>query len=140
MADIDHFKAINDELGHAAGDELLVEFSNLLRTTMDNGSIVGRIGGEEFLLLVKGSPEQCEMFGNRLCNKVARQPFSVLPDGRRVTCSFGIAMLRHGETVWEAAERADIALMRVKKRGRNRVAVEGGEFPSAAHANYLLTA
>ena len=140
IADIDHFKTINDELGHAAGDQLLVEFSNLLRTIGDNGSIVGRIGGEEFLLLIKGTPEQCEMFGNRLCNKVARHPFAVLPEGRRATSSFGVAMLRRGETLWEAAERADIALMRVKKRGRNRVGVEGSEFPSAAHLGYLLTA
>lgn len=140
IADIDHFKAINDDLGHAAGDQLLMEFSNLLLTVADRGSIVARIGGEEFLLIVKGTPEQCEMFGNRLCNKVARHPFSVLPPGRRATGSFGIAMLRHRETLWEAVERADIALMRAKKRGRNRVGVEGCEFPSAIHADYLLTA
>ncbi|MEN5277220.1 GGDEF domain-containing protein [Brucella sp. TWI432] len=140
MADIDHFKAINDDFGHAAGDQLLIEFSNLLRSIADGSSIVARIGGEEFLLLVKGTPEQCEMFGNRLCNKIARYPFSVLPPGRRATSSFGIAMLRQRETLWAAAERADIALMRVKKRGRNRVGVEGHEFPSAVHADYLLTA
>jgi len=59
--------------------------------------------------------------------------------GRQLTCSFGIAMVRGGETLWETAARADLALMRVKHRGRNRVAVEGLEFPSAKQGALLLT-
>ncbi|MCL7999007.1 GGDEF domain-containing protein [Brucella sp. 21LCYQ03] len=140
IADIDHFKGVNDDLGHAAGDMLLAEFSKLLCITAGSGSVVSRIGGEEFLILVKGSPEQCEMLGNRLCNNVARQSFLALPAGRRITSSFGIAMLREDETLWETVKRADMALMQVKRRGRNRVCVDGHEFPRFLPASYLLTA
>ena len=140
IADIDHFKAINDEFGHSIGDKVLVEFASLLRLTADEGTIVGRVGGEEFILIVEGSAEQCEVFANRLCNHVARYSFSMLPNGRKLTSSFGMSIMRNHETVWDAAERADIALLRVKRRGRNRVAVEGSEFQNTAHVNYLLTA
>lgn len=140
IADIDYFKRVNDDLGHAVGDQLLVEFTKLLQSTAGSSSIISRIGGEEFLILVKGSPEQCEMLGNRLCNKVARHNFSVLPSGRKITSSFGIAMLRKDENLWDTVRRADSALMQVKRRGRNRVCVEGHEFPHTLHPGYLLTA
>ncbi len=140
IADIDHFKSINDALGHATGDRVLVEFAHILQTTAAGTTIVGRIGGEEFVLLVRGDAETCERLGNRLCGLVARHKFLMLPSGRQLTCSFGIAMMRGGETLWETVARADLALMRVKHRGRNRVAVEGLEFPSAKQGAHLLTA
>lgn len=140
IADIDHFKSINDALGHAAGDQVLVEFARILQTIAADTTIVGRIGGEEFVLLVRGDAETCERLANVLCGRVARHQFPMLPSGRQLTCSFGIAMVRGGETVWETAARADLALMRVKHRGRNRVAVEGLEFPSAKQGAFLLTA
>ncbi|MFQ0815869.1 diguanylate cyclase [Brucella anthropi] len=140
IADIDHFKSINDELGHATGDRVLVEFARILQMAAAGTSIVGRVGGEEFVLLVHGDAQACERLGNRLCGIVARHRFSMLPADRGMTCSFGIAMVRGGETLWETAARADLALMRVKHRGRNRVAVEGLEFPSAKQGTYLLTA
>ncbi|WP_208623421.1 GGDEF domain-containing protein [Brucella oryzae] len=140
IADIDHFKLINDELGHATGDQVLVEFTRVLQMVAANTTIIGRVGGEEFVLLVQGDAEMCERLGSRLCGRVARHSFSMLPADRQMTCSFGVAMVRGGETLWETAARADIALMRVKHRGRNRVAVEGLEFPSAKQNAYLLTA
>ncbi|MFK0684316.1 GGDEF domain-containing protein [Ochrobactrum sp. BD67] len=140
IADIDHFKSINDELGHATGDRVLIEFARILQMAAPNTTIVGRVGGEEFVLLVSGDAETCERLGERLCGIVARHRFAMLPAGRGMTCSFGIAMVRGGETLWETAARADLALMRVKHRGRNRVAVEGLEFPSAKQGAYLLTA
>lgn len=57
IADIDHFKSINDELGHATGDQVLVEFACILQTVAANTTIVGRVGGEEFVLLVRGMPK-----------------------------------------------------------------------------------
>ncbi|MBB3219208.1 diguanylate cyclase (GGDEF)-like protein [Ochrobactrum sp. RC6B] len=138
IADIDHFKSINDALGHATGDQVLVEFARILQTIAAETTIVGRIGGEEFVLLVRGDAETCERLGNLLCGRVARHQFLML-SGRQLTCSFGIAMVRGGETLWETAARADLALMRVKHRGRNRVAVEGLEFPSAKQGALLLT-
>ncbi len=140
IADIDHFKSINDELGHATGDKVLVEFARILRMCSANTTVVGRVGGEELVLLVHGDAEACERLGNRLCGRVAHYSFPTLPVGRQLTCSFGIAMVRGGETLWETAARADLALMRVKSRGRNRVAVEGLEFPSAKQGTYLLSA
>lgn len=140
IADIDHFKAINDAYGHPVGDQVLVEFARILSSASKDHAIVGRVGGEEFVLLVSGTAEECEALGNRLCGLVARHAFSKLPAGQKVTSSFGIAMVRSGETFWETAARADLALMRVKNLGRNRVAVEGLEFPSAMRGTYLLTA
>jgi len=140
IADIDHFKLINDDLGHATGDQVLVEFARILEMTVASSTIVGRVGGEEFVMLVQGDAETCERLGNRLCGRVAHYSFPMLPVDRQMTCSFGIAMVRGGETLWETAARADLALMRVKNRGRNRVAVEGLEFPSAKQGAYLLTA
>ncbi|MRN67499.1 GGDEF domain-containing protein [Brucella sp. 10RB9213] len=140
IADIDHFKAINDAYGHPVGDQVLVEFARILSSASKDHAIVGRVGGEEFVLLVSGTAEECEALGNRLCGLVARHAFSKLPAGQKVTSSFGIAMVRSGETLWETAARADLALMRVKNLGRNRVAVEGLEFPSAMRGTYLLTA
>jgi diguanylate cyclase (GGDEF)-like protein len=140
IADIDHFKAINDEFGHSIGDQVLVEFSSLLHSMAEEGTIVGRVGGEEFILIVEGSAQQSEIFANRLCNHVARYSFSMLPNGRKITSSFGVALMREHETIWDTAERADIALLGVKRRGRNRVAVEGFEFRNVSHFDYLLTA
>lgn len=140
IADIDHFKSINDELGHTAGDRVLVEFARILQAADARICCVGRVGGEEFVLVVEGDAADCERMGNLLCRRVALHGFSVLPGGRHVTSSFGIAMMRGGETLWETVARADIALMRVKRRGRNRVAVEGLEFPSAMRGTYLQTA
>ncbi len=140
IADIDHFKSINDELGHTAGDRVLVEFARILQAADARICCVGRVGGEEFVLVVEGDAAACEYMGKLLCRRVARHDFSALPGGRHVTSSFGIAMVRGGETLWETVARADLALMRVKRRGRNRVAVEGLEFPSAMQGTYLQTA
>ncbi|MDH7788907.1 diguanylate cyclase (GGDEF)-like protein [Ochrobactrum sp. 19YEA23] len=142
IADIDHFKAINDELGHATGDRVLVEFSHLLQSLAGQDVIVSRVGGEEFVLLVAGSAQHCERFAKRLCNQVGRHAFAALPSDRHVTCSFGIAMLRHDETLWQTVSRADLALMRGKHRGRNRTVTEGDEFPELsgdAPATFRLT-
>lgn len=129
IADIDHFKAINDQLGHATGDRVLVEFAHLLQSLVGKDALVSRVGGEEFVLLVAGSAQYCERFAKRLCNRVARHDFAALPSGRHVTCSFGVAMLRRNETLWQTVSRADLALMRGKHRGRNRTVTEGKEFP-----------
>lgn len=85
IADIDHFKAINDAYGHPVGDQVLVEFARILSSASKDHAIVGRVGGEEFVLLVSGTAEECEALGNRLCGLVARHAFSKLPAGQKVT-------------------------------------------------------
>lgn len=139
IADIDFFKAINDELGHTIGDRVLVEFAQLLQTVSGDRAIVGRVGGEEFVLLVRGDAARCVALGQSLREQVARYMFTMLPKGRRLTCSFGIAMVRQGETLWQTAARADLALMRGKDLGRNRVIVEGEEFPENGAQSFRLT-
>lgn len=142
IADIDHFKAINDQLGHATGDRVLVEFSYLLQSLAGKDVLVSRVGGEEFVLLVAGSAQYCERFAKRLCIQVGRHSFAALLGDRRVTCSFGVAMLRDDETLWQTLSRADRALMRGKHRGRNRTVTEGKEFAAFSNdapAPYRLT-
>lgn len=140
IGDIDHFKSVNDELGHAVGDHVLSEFADILRLNASTGNILARIGGEEFILLVQADAEEAEKLAKNLCQKVARHSFAMLPGARRMTCSFGVAMVREDDSLWDTTQRADIALMQVKRRGRNRVAVEGDEFQRSAYADYLLTA
>jgi diguanylate cyclase (GGDEF)-like protein len=126
MADIDHFKMINDTLGHATGDRVLREFAQRLGATTRTGDVVGRYGGEEFLVVLPDTSEQSLIeIANRLCNVVGRTPFIV--DGRAVavTASFGAAAGTSGTTpAADLCERADRALYVAKTGGRNRAVLD----------------
>ncbi|WP_342628200.1 diguanylate cyclase [Nguyenibacter vanlangensis] len=123
LADVDHFKAINDQMGHLAGDEVLTEIGRRLRLGRRHGEEVGRYGGEEFLIVLQGDGDKAarmEDIRRSLSRAVA------LSSGRtrRVTVSAGLAEARPGET-WQALiGRADAALYRAKKAGRNRMETE----------------
>lgn len=125
MFDLDHFKSINDSLGHAAGDAVLRLFSSLLRDELRAGDLAGRIGGEEFaVLLTRSNPDAAAAFAERIRRKVAET--SILMGQRRVaiTVSIGIAlMLAEDSTAEQALGRADDALYRAKAEGRNRIAL-----------------
>jgi diguanylate cyclase (GGDEF)-like protein len=125
MFDLDHFKSINDSLGHAAGDAVLRLFSSLLRDELRAGDLAGRIGGEEFaVLLTRSNPDAAAAFAERIRRKVAET--SILMDQRRIaiTVSIGIAlMLAEDTTAEQALGRADDALYRAKAEGRNRIAL-----------------
>lgn len=119
--DIDHFKSINDAYGHAAGDAVLVTIAATIRSAVRVNDAVGRIGGEEFVILLKDTTaEQSFHFAERLRGDIARISFPKLPPDRKVTCSFGITELRRGETLAHAIGRADQALYAAKNAGRNR--------------------
>ncbi|KRA44914.1 GGDEF domain-containing protein [Devosia sp. Root635] len=128
VADLDHFKAINDSHGHEAGDLVIRAFAEVLEATADERAVVGRLGGEEFAVFIPGA----NMATARLYAEGARVGFSSLsianlgPD-RRVSASFGVAQLRAGDSLSDLLRRTDAALYEAKKSGRDRVCIAGPE-------------
>ena len=123
MIDIDFFKRVNDQFGHAAGDQVLEMVGRTLVSTLRSSDLVARFGGEEFLaILPETNPTGAELVAERLRSAVAR--IKDLPAS--VTVSIGIAACNQDETVESLVARADKALYRAKAAGRNRVMVEGG--------------
>ena len=123
MMDIDHFKRINDQYGHSAGDALLRDMGCLMKTTVRHVDSVARWGGEEFVVCLPGaSLAGAVAVAEKLRLAVAEANFSLGVDrGLRVTVSMGVVQLRVGETITQGIERADHALYAAKEGGRNRV-------------------
>jgi diguanylate cyclase (GGDEF)-like protein len=123
MLDLDHFKRINDEYGHATGDAVLRHMAGLMRDSQRKIDTLGRVGGEEFAVLLPGADmANAAAFAERLRQRIAGTPLEV--DGRllAVTVSIGIAALDAGDSSGDAAlVRADKALYCAKRGGRNRV-------------------
>lgn len=121
VADIDHFKRINDEHGHARGDAVLVEVAQRLRTRLRAFDLAYRIGGEEFVVLLPGaSADEAVALADELRDAVAAEPIADLP----VTMSFGVAATAGGTFAGaELLAEADAALYVAKARGRDRVIV-----------------
>jgi len=124
VLDIDYFKAINDTHGHDAGDEVLREFSFRIKKSIRGIDLACRYGGEEFVVVM---PETdltvATMVAERLRRRIATEPFPI-QDGARsteVTISIGISALGKDETAANILKRADAALYRAKRDGRNRV-------------------
>ncbi len=121
IADIDHFKLCNDQFGHEAGDEVLVAVARTLQTTLRQQDIIGRSGGEEFLLVLPDTVEaQALEMAERLRLAVAALQFPRFP-GYQVTVSIGLTQAGRHEQVREVISRADSALYRAKDNGRNQV-------------------
>jgi two-component system cell cycle response regulator len=124
VLDIDYFKAINDTHGHDAGDDVLREFAIRIRKSIRGIDLACRFGGEEFVVVM---PETdlavATMVAERLRRRIASEPFPIQQGARRieVTISVGIAGLGSGDSAAAVLKRADQALYRAKRDGRNRV-------------------
>ncbi|NKF21028.1 GGDEF domain-containing protein [Solimonas marina] len=122
MLDLDHFKQINDRYGHAIGDDVLRRFAETVRDVIRPGDVVGRYGGEEFLLLLPGANADAALaITDRVRRAVARHDWARLAEGLCVTVSIGIAGAALGESARSMVDRADQALYAAKRHGRNRV-------------------
>jgi len=121
LLDLDHFKAINDEYGHEAGDRVLQDFARTIRQHVRAGDGLYRFGGEEFVLLFPGAgPQVAEEFASqlhRITSGVLEGPAGPLH------FSAGVAVLRAGETWEQWLGRADKAMYKAKKSGRNRLEI-----------------
>lgn len=120
--DIDHFKRLNDGHGHAAGDAVLRGMSDVLQRALRATDVFGRLGGEEFCVLLPGLGEdKARALAERLRTLLATVP---RPDGT-LTVSAGIARMRAGESVAQTLHRADLAMFQAKQSGRDKVCVAG---------------
>ena len=121
MVDIDYFKKINDQFGHPMGDAVLQEFSHILKSNKRNSDILGRWGGEEFLIIsTETNLAGILILANKLREKVASYLFI---HGEHNTASFGVSVYKEGESINKIIKRADDALYKAKGNGRNRVEI-----------------
>lgn len=123
LCDLDHFKEVNDSFGHAVGDDVLCAFGGVLRRTVRECGLVGRVGGEEFAILLAVSDVfEAQEFVRRLQSAISAAVFP-LPVGRApLTASIGVAVSRPAEDRASLFKRADVALYDAKNSGRDRVA------------------
>lgn len=120
MADLDHFKEINDEFGHAAGDEVIRVFAEILKGNCRMEDLAARYGGEEFLVLMPGTPlAKAQASAERIRTFLEKQ--DILGCGRAVTVSIGVVQYLATESPEEFVLRADKALYKAKNNGRNRI-------------------
>ena len=123
MADIDHFKRINDGWGHAAGDLVLKDFARRLSGCLRASDLACRFGGEEFAVLMIGADETTALaIADRIRRSVCDMPFRIAGELLTVTVSEGLAVFDAGrDNAATLIERADRALYEAKRDGRNRV-------------------
>jgi diguanylate cyclase (GGDEF)-like protein len=130
LADVDHFKRINDGHSHAVGDRVLVRVAQILADRMRESDLVARYGGEEFVFCLVGLDEQrAAVFCDELRLAVEREPWSALSPGLQVTMSIGLAARRDETTVRALLQLADTCLYQAKHLGRNRVVRRGASGP-----------
>lgn len=121
LLDIDHFKQVNDTYGHQIGDYVLVKLANIFSSNLRQTDMVGRWGGEEFLVLCpNSSQEETVQLAEKLRRLIEKEVFK---DVGKVTCSFGVTSFRKGDAEDSILSRADESLYVAKEKGRNRVEV-----------------
>lgn len=128
FVDLDHFKRVNDVFGHGKGDVVLKRFAEIARRTVRAVDYVARIGGEEFVLVLVGTPAQnAAIVAERIRSQTARLVISDLLPDFRISASCGIAEYHHPEDVEQTMSRADGALYEAKRTGRDRIVIADGE-------------
>ncbi len=121
MIDIDDFKKVNDTYGHTVGDKVLKTIAQILKTKLRATDVVGRYGGEEFLVVLPETDLQAALtVAEKLRTEVAKKTFKYKDQVFKVTISLGAAQLKEGESIEELINRADQALYTSKRSGKNR--------------------
>jgi len=122
LFDVDHFKTINDNYGHLVGDEVLKALAKLSTESTRDTETIGRWGGEEFvIILAQLNSEQARLVAEKLRTIIAETVFKGID--KSLTCSFGVAEYKQGESIEAMIECADSALYEAKESGRNQVIV-----------------
>ena len=133
MTDIDRFKFINDEYGHAVGDSALVHFAKVLKESRRTEDILARVGGEEFAIVLPGTElADALKIADLLRGKIEATPMAVDAEQLQMTASFGVATVNSSDTcLSDTIVRADRALYRSKRAGRNQVDLESSQLMRA---------
>ncbi len=123
MIDVDHFKSINDQYGHSVGDEVLRAMSKICQLSLRGSDVLGRIGGEEFVLLLPDTPEASAIYvAERMREHLVMTPIDIDGMKLKITASFGVATMRENDINFTSLlERADVAMYDAKHGGRNQV-------------------
>ncbi|MGB3878136.1 GGDEF domain-containing protein [Shinella zoogloeoides] len=122
LGDLDHFKVINDRFGHGSGDRVIQSFAKTLKAKAPEGAIIGRHGGEEFVILLPSvQAAAAHDFAETVRSSFKDGALDMLPDGHGATSSFGVAIAATGEDLVDLLNRADRALYRAKAEGRDCV-------------------
>ncbi len=125
IVDIDDFKQINDKYGHIAGDKILIFLANIIRKTLRDGDKIFRYGGEEFVIILNRLDiHSCKIIIQRLLNIVSENKLIYKNESLSVTMSAGTTILVKGDTPDSLIARADKALYRAKKNGKNQIFTE----------------
>ena len=121
VLDIDHFKRVNDSFGHPTGDRVILGVVDCLQHAVPPGAQIGRVGGEEFtVVLPDGAMERAAQLAQLVRRAIEGRDFG-LPDGSRITASFGLSWMPRGASFDLAYAQADEALYAAKRGGRNQV-------------------
>jgi diguanylate cyclase (GGDEF)-like protein len=119
LIDIDHFKKVNDTYGHPVGDEILKDFASILKKHARITDVVGRWGGEEFMIIASETDSVgATKFATSIKKAINEYEF---PKIGRVTASFGLSQISVGDSIEDVVNRADLALYSAKESGRNKV-------------------
>jgi len=125
MLDLDHFKRVNDQYGHAVGDQVLVAFSALCRQQARSTDLFARMGGEEFVILLPDSDlNAAQQRLERLRSDLHTHPIDTVQGPLNISVSIGLASSRPHETLEQLLQRADTQVYNAKAQGRNRIAPE----------------
>jgi diguanylate cyclase (GGDEF)-like protein len=132
LIDIDYFKTVNDTYGHSAGDHVLNQIAQVCRQTLRASDVIGRYGGEEFVILLPATDQAAAMLvAERLRQRIAQHEIDLGHDALTLTASLGVVVVTPFDTTspQQRLDQADQALYRAKQQGRNRVEIWQADHP-----------
>ena len=121
MFDIDHFKIVNDTYGHDAGDQVLIEVANRLRSCIRKHEFAARLGGDEFIVMIRAEPERWQEAAQVLAKRIIAEINQPMTDKQvRVGCSIGCAFWLNRQSLQQAIQHADEMMYKAKANGKNQ--------------------